>query len=119
MPNPWVEVAVPVLAAALAIFYLRREIVLTGKMHEHNLKGTACIRKIHDWVYSEVTGQILARMTLEVRPPSGIPYPLWHVEWYIFPPAVAMVTEGLELAVRIDPENPKIIYPAVNWARRR
>ncbi len=119
MPSPWIELAVPFAAAALVIFFLWRERIAHYRLLERTTRGTARVRKVHDWIYSAVSGETLARLTLEVRPPSGIPYPLWPVEWYILPTAPVRVTEGLVLDVRIDRQDPHIIYPAVEWARRR
>ncbi len=119
MPISSVELAVPFIAAALAIYFMWREHLAQERLLERTVRGTARIRKVHDWIYSAVTGQALARLALEVRPPSGIPYPLWSVEWYIFPTATVAVTEGLILDIRIDRHDPNIIYPAVDWARRR
>jgi hypothetical protein len=118
MSNLWVPLAVPLIAAAATIILLAREAAARGGPQTLANRGVACIRKVNDWVYSESTGQLMARLTLEIRPAQGHPYPLWHVEWFIFPPAASQVTAGLELAVRIDPLDPKKVYPAVNWARR-
>ncbi len=119
MPGFWVNLSVPFVAAALAIYFMWRERVAKERLLERTTRGTARIRKVHDWIYSAVTGETLARLTLEIRPPSGIPYPLWPVEWYILPTATVRVAEGLIVNVRIDRQDPNIIYPAVDWARRR
>lgn len=119
MRNSLVELGVPFIAAALAIYFMWRERVAEDRLIERTVRGTARIRKIQDWSYSAATGQTLARLALEVRPPTGIPYPLGSVEWCIFPTATVAVTEGLILDVRIDRHDPNLIYPAVDWARRR
>ncbi len=119
MPDPWVVLAVPFLAAALAIFFMWRERLAEHRLLEKTVRGTARIRKVHNWIYSAVTGATLTKLSLEVRPPSGIPYPIWPVEWYILPTAPVRVTEGLILDVRIDRQDPTVIYPAVDWVRPR
>ncbi len=119
MPISWMTLSVPVIAAACAIFFIWREDRARQRLIARTLRGTARIRKIHARLYSAVTGTTLTRLALDIRPAGGTPYPLWPVEWYILPTAPARVTEGLILDVRIDPDDPTIIYPAVDWARRR
>ncbi len=119
MPFSWVDLSVPFMAAALAIFFMWREQTARQRLIERTVRGTARVREVHDWIYSAATGQTLARLSLEVRPHSGTPYSLRGVEWYIFPTATVRVAAGLVLDVRIDPQDPNIIYPAVDWARRR
>jgi hypothetical protein len=119
MPISWVESTVPFIAAALAIYFMWRDRIAQEQLLKRTVRGTARIRRVDDWIYSAATGQTLARLALEVRPPSGIPYALWSVEWYILPTANVAITEGLILDVRIEQQDPSIIYPAVDWARRR
>ncbi len=119
MPISWVDLSVPFLAAALAIFFMWRESNARRRILESTVRGTARIRKVHGWVYSAVSGQSMARLSLEVWPALGVPYALRPVEWYIFPNATARITEGLILDIRIDRHDPTIVYPAVDWARRR
>ncbi len=118
-PIPWVELGIPFTAAALAIYFMWREQIAAQQLLNRTYRGTARVRHIHDRAYSASTGQTLARLTLEVRPPSGILYRSLPVEWYIFPKAAALVVEGLVVDVRIDRQDPNVIYPDVDWARRR
>lgn len=119
LPFPWVELGIPFVAAALAICFMWREQIAEQDFRQRTIRGTARVRHIHDRIYSAATGQTLARLTLEVRPPSEILYRSLPLEWYSFPKATALVVEGLILDVRIDRQDPNLIYPDVDWARRR
>ncbi len=118
-PFPWVELGIPFVAAALAIYCIWREQIAAQHFLSRTIRSTARVRHIHDWAWSAFTGQTLARLTLEVRPPSGIPCRSLPVEWYIFPKATVLMVEGLIVDVRIDRQNPNLIYPDVDLPRRR
>ncbi len=115
----WIDISIPFLAAASAIFFMWREHSARQALTDRTIRGTARIRRVQEWIYSAVTGATLAKLALEVRPPSGVPYHLSPVEWYILPTATVRIAEGLILDVRIERDDPTIIYPAVDWARRR
>ncbi|AUX22693.1 hypothetical protein SOCEGT47_031990 [Sorangium cellulosum] len=55
-------------------------------------------------------------LRLEVQPPGGAPY-LANTEWELNISSMSMVEPGKSVAVKIDGEDPEIIYPNVSWAR--
>lgn len=54
-------------------------------------------------------------LTLEVTPPSGKPYRA-TTQWSVDISALCYVAQGQEVAVIIDRDNAKIIYPHASWA---
>jgi hypothetical protein len=61
-------------------------------------------------------GKVRVRLQLLVSPPSGIPYET-SVEWEVSAANLAQVQEGMQIAVKIDADNPLRVYPGVSWAR--
>lgn len=55
------------------------------------------------------------RLRLEVTPKDRPPYQT-TVTWDVEQAAIPKVQEGKQVAVKIDVENPKIVYPRVGWA---
>lgn len=54
-------------------------------------------------------------LRLEVQPLGGAPY-LATTEWELDMSALSMMASGEHVAVKIDNEEPEIIYPNVSWA---
>ena len=56
------------------------------------------------------------KLSLEVNPPGGEPY-LARTTWLVEVAQMSMLQQGQQLSVKIDQEDPTIIYPNVGWAR--
>ncbi len=56
-------------------------------------------------------------LRLEVAPPGGSPYQIISV-WEVQPPFLDQIKAGNTLAIKIDAQNPKVIFPAAAWARQ-
>jgi hypothetical protein len=61
-------------------------------------------------------GNILTHLVFNVLPPGGTNYVV-SVDWIVEPIGVADLKPGGEVAIKIDPEDPKRIYPNVSWAK--
>lgn len=61
-------------------------------------------------------GNVLTHLVLNVLPPGGTNYVV-SVDWIVEPIGVANLKPGGEVAIKIDPEDPKRIYPNVSWAK--
>lgn len=57
----------------------------------------------------------LVHVQLSVTPPGGKPY-FASNNWEVDETAMAYLQAGAELAVKIDTQNPNIIYPNTGWA---
>jgi hypothetical protein len=55
-------------------------------------------------------------LSLQVTPPVGEPY-LAHTTWLVEAAQMSMLQPGQELSVKIDQQDPKIVYPNNNWAK--
>jgi hypothetical protein len=60
-------------------------------------------------------GTVNVRLRLEVTPPDRPPYQT-TVTWDVQTGSIPKVQEGKQVPVKIDVENPKIVYPRVGWA---
>ena len=67
-------------------------------------------------VVQGVSRNPLVRLDLEVHPEVGAPYAA-STAWFVDIVAVPRVQPGLELAVKIDAEDPGIVYPVDTWAK--
>ncbi len=56
-------------------------------------------------------------LRLEVTPPAGAPYQVISV-WEVEPPFLDQMRAGNTLAIKIDAQNPKVVFPAAAWARQ-
>ncbi len=54
-------------------------------------------------------------LQLSVTPPGGKPY-FANSNWVVDETALAYLQPGTELAVKIDTQNPNIVYPNTGWA---
>jgi len=50
-------------------------------------------------------------MTLEITPSNGVPYQL-QVRWRVKPASASKIQVGGSLAIKIDQNNPQLIYSA-------
>ncbi len=55
-------------------------------------------------------------LNLEVIPPSNEPYPA-RTAWLVEVAQMPMLQPGQSLPVKIDQDDPRIIYPNVSWAK--
>ncbi len=60
-------------------------------------------------------GTVNVRLRLEVTPPDRPPYQT-TVTWDVETGSIPKVQEGKQVPVKMDVENPKIVYPRVGWA---
>jgi hypothetical protein len=60
-------------------------------------------------------GTVNVRLRLEISPKDRPRYQT-TVTWDVENAALPKVQEGCRVGVKIDPENPNIIYPRVGWA---
>ena len=75
--------------------------------------ATAKVISLDDSDFS--SGGIDVVLTLEVTPPNGVPYQVSN-NWSVEPLSISKVQAGCVVPVRINTKNPKIIYPADDWA---
>ena len=61
-------------------------------------------------------GNILTHLVLNVLPPGGTNYVV-SVDWIVEHIGYDNLKPGGEIAIKIDPEDPKRIYPNVSWAK--
>ncbi len=61
-------------------------------------------------------GNILTHLVLNVMPPGGTNYVV-SVDWIVEHIGYDNLKPGGEIAIKIDPEDPKRIYPNVSWAK--
>ncbi len=54
-------------------------------------------------------------LRLEVTPSNGSPYQVISL-WEVQPPFIDQMKVGNTLAIKIDAQNPKVIFPAAGWA---
>jgi hypothetical protein len=59
---------------------------------------------------------VVVTLRFRVHPPSSDRYETSAV-WEVSPANIPQVQEGRQVAVKIDADNPKIIYSRVPWAK--
>lgn len=55
-------------------------------------------------------------LSLQVTPPNGETYSA-HTAWLVDVAQMSMLQQGQQLSVKIDQQDPKIIYPNASWAK--
>jgi len=55
-------------------------------------------------------------LSLQVTPPGGEPY-LARTTWLVEAAQMSMLQQGQQLSVKIDQQDPKIVYPNADWAK--
>ncbi len=106
-----------IIAGVLALYLRAREVREFYRRRARAVRATAKIVSVDSSENSKTTGEILANLSLEISPPSGNPYPLYDIQWYIEPAAASRVQPGTVMKIRIDPQDHRVIYPAERWAR--
>jgi hypothetical protein len=61
-------------------------------------------------------GNILTHLVLNVLPPGGTNYVV-SVDWIVEKIGYANLKPGGEVAIKIDPNDPKCVFPNVSWAK--
>lgn len=92
-----------------------KETAVKTKRLQKALAAQATVVQVGQSRNTQGQGAIWVRLCLEVAPPSGAPYQV-TVPWEVQPTAISQIQAGKKVSVKIDRENPKIIYPRVNWA---
>lgn len=60
-------------------------------------------------------GTVVVRLRLEIHRPEQSPYQA-TTAWEVGPAHIPKIQEGQSVAVKIDQDDPNIIYPRVSWA---
>ncbi len=112
-------IAVIVVGALVAAFVWSRN---STKADELRIKqaipgATAKVVALGNSYASKRYGTMSVGLRLEIMPPSGEPYPIISV-WEIQPAHAPDVQVGCTIPVKVDAQNPKIIYPDVPWAEQ-
>ena len=111
-----------VVGAAVAIVYLRwdarvsKEIKAFPARFERATPATAKITEVGGAYSSRNGGRTSVAFRMEVQPPFGAAYPaisVWDVK-----PTHAHGLEGKTIAIKIDKENPQIIFSGETWAKQ-
>lgn len=64
----------------------------------------------------EAQGTQLMRVTLQVQPPAGEEY-LAVSNWEVQIASASLLQPGQPLSVKVDPNEPKLVFPNFSWAR--
>jgi hypothetical protein len=126
---PLIVIALPLAIIGGILFFVQRSLTqqsLAGQRHQAETRSRA---ESGAWagatVISATTeaanfdpGRGLARLrlVLQVTPAGGEPYQA-TTTWLVEQAALANVQPGQDLTVKIDPRDPRRIYPAAPWAR--
>jgi hypothetical protein len=78
--------------------------------------GMALIVDARGGVTGEYATQTHMIFTLEVTPPGGETYRA-STRWLVELSALGAIQQGNELSVKIDADDPRIIYPNASWAK--
>lgn len=65
---------------------------------------------------SGVSSWARCEISLEVTPPGGAPYHT-RVTWLVDVAQMSMLQQGAQVSVKIDQQDPKIVYPNASWAK--
>ena len=106
------------VVGALAAYFAqsrRTEKALAGRMAQARPGAMAKVIELGSSYTSRTYGTVSMAMRLEVAPAFGEPYQTISV-WEVEPAHVGEVQVGNMLPVKVDVQNPKIIYPDVPWA---
>jgi hypothetical protein len=106
------------VVGALAVYFAqsrRTENALAGRMAQAQPGAMAKVIELGSSYTSRNYGDVSVAMRLEVTPAFGPDYQTISV-WQVEPAHVVEVQVGKTLPVKVDAQNPKIIYPDVPWA---
>lgn len=65
---------------------------------------------------SGVSGWARYEISLVVKPPNGESY-MTRVNWLVDVRQMSIIQQGQQLSVKIDQQDPKIVYPNARWAK--
>ncbi len=112
--------AVPLILLAIGMGYL----LLKAEKDGRELPGriaratpaTAKVLEVGD-SFTNTYGDLKIGLRLQVTPPAGDPYETFSM-WYVKPTHIKNVQVGKALDIKIDAQNPKIIFPGeqLSWA---
>jgi hypothetical protein len=113
-------IIVVVVGAALAAYFIWGRNV-TGQ-YDARLKAaapgaTVTVVEVGSSYVSKNYGVTMATLRLEVSPASGAPYRIIS-EWEVQPAYIGEIQVGKSIPVKVDAQNPKIVFPAVAWAKQ-
>ena len=110
--------AAVLVVGALAVFFVRggrAEKALAARLAQARPGATAKVIELGSSYTSRNYGVVSVAMRVEVTPAFGPDYQTISV-WEVEPAHVGEVQVGKTLPVKVDAQNPKIIYPDVPWA---
>jgi len=117
MDNPLITIGVLIAVGIIWLFFRYRQVQAFDRQRHRAIKATAKLIRVDRSQLSKRSGEILANIAIEVHPPEGVAYSLYDIDWYIQPAAATKFQAGLEMNVRIDAKDPRVIFPAEHWAR--
>lgn len=86
------------------------------KRQERAVWGKALVIDSRGGMTGDAGSQAFIDLTLEVTPHEGTTYRA-STRWLVDITALGFVQQGQEISVKIDVEDPKIIYPNSSWAK--
>ncbi|WP_441292354.1 hypothetical protein ACSRUE_19910 [Sorangium sp. KYC3313] len=119
-------ILVPLLVlAAILFFVFRREGAQLGAVKERMTELAARAARASLAQATVVSSRTLGtfedgamafvELRLEVQPPGGAAY-LARTEWELNISSLSMAEPGKRVAVKIDGDDPELVYPDVSWA---
>lgn len=121
-PSPSVSTAVGAIVMALivlgVVLFFRKVKQDSAKLAARLAQATPAEAKVIQVGRSldqKNQGTVNIRLRLEVNAPDRTPYQT-TVTWDVQTASIPKVQEGKQVPVKIDVENPKIVYPRVGWA---
>jgi hypothetical protein len=118
----FVLIAIPVISIVLLRTYqakqiqkAREEWAEIERRIEAGQLAAATIVSARAQSNREVAGTVVVRVVLRVEQPGGATYTA-AVNWDVDSVMDNALKPGQPIAVKIDPEDPKRIYPNVSWA---
>ncbi len=121
-----IVVAVIIVAAVFAMLILLRlnvaETARQRRKSPQEQENSTQANKWADALVIESNGafdddKACVSLSLEIIPLQGMPYRASAV-WLVDKRAQRLVSPGRLVSVRVDAENPNVIYPAVAWAQK-
>jgi hypothetical protein len=124
MSRPLIIVSILVIALAMVFILLRgrrraqvkprRTFDFAGRS-ESAIFADAVVVSLKGGVAGETGSRTCVYITLEVTPPDKEPYTA-RAQWLVEPSALPLISPGSGIKVKIDAQNPGIVYPGENWA---
>jgi len=114
--NPGVIIALVCAGVAVLIFLIFYTLYLNAKKSKEAIdQGIPATAKVLKVGHSESSGGgVDVNLTLEVMPPSGLPYTVTTV-WTVEPLSISKIQEGSTVAIKINAKDHKEIYSMETW----